>query len=41
MAVGRFEFAEAVEGRKIVIKGGVTAKPEGGIPLKVSMVAGW
>lgn len=32
---------EAEEGRKIVIKGGITSKPEGGIPLRVNVVEGW
>lgn len=39
--VGRFEFAEEVEGRVIVVKAGITAKPQGGIPLKVTVVPGW
>lgn len=39
--IGRFSFEEAIEGRKIEIKGGITSKPGGGIPLKVSTVPGW
>ncbi|KAL0636831.1 hypothetical protein Q9L58_004189 [Maublancomyces gigas] len=39
--IGRFDFAEAVEGRVVVIKSGVTGKPQDGIPLKVSVVPGW
>ncbi|KAH0614630.1 uncharacterized protein H6S33_000266 [Morchella sextelata] len=39
--IGKFAFVEAEEGREIVVKGGITAKPSGGIPLKVSIVEGW
>lgn len=43
--VGRFEFVEVRdergERRALVVKGGITSKPEGGLPLWVKSVDGW
>ena len=43
--IGRFEFEirdeRLLDERNIVIKGGVTAKPEGGLFVKTRIVEGW
>ena len=43
--VGKFEFNEVLDEngkrREIVIKGGVTARPENGMPLWVRSLDGW
>ena len=40
-AVGRFEWALEDENRKIEIKGGVTARPAGGLPVRMRPLEGW
>ena len=39
--VGRFEFELEYPDRVIEIKGGITARPKGGLPVKMKVVQGW
>ena len=39
--VGRFEFAEEDPDRVIELKGGITVRPKGGIPVHLRVVPGW
>lgn len=39
--VGRFEFELEDPDRKIEIKGGITAKPKDGLPIRIRLMDGW
>ena len=39
--IGRFEFELVNPNMEIEVKGGITAKPKGGLPVKMKMVDGW
>jgi len=39
--IGRFSFEEAIKDAKIEVKGGITARPYGGMHLKTKLVPGW
>ena len=39
--VGRFEFEEKEKDMEIIVKGGITARPMNGMPLKTRVVPGW
>ena len=39
--VGRFTFEEKEKDMVVVVKESVTARPQGGMPLKTSIIPGW
>lgn len=41
VTIGRFSFEEAVKDVKIEVRGGITARPYGGMHLKTKLVPGW